>query len=95
MAFIVKHYVVKTLTSVCGEYVEGITSDNLDVSLLSGEVTLRDLTVKPAVSYSDLLAKCGRLWLTARAKAQTVPRCHLHCSAREVLTVKLPQRGVE
>ncbi|KAA0171879.1 hypothetical protein FNF28_00514 [Cafeteria roenbergensis] len=49
MAFIVKHYVVKTLTSVCGEYVEGITSDKLDLSLVSGEVRLRDLSVKPAV----------------------------------------------
>jgi hypothetical protein len=54
MAFIVKHYVIKTLTHVCGEYVEGITSDNLDVSLLSGEVTLRDLTVKPAVRHAGL-----------------------------------------
>ena len=50
MAFIVKHYVIKALSSVCGEYVDGLSSDKLDFSLMSGEVTLRDLKVKPAVS---------------------------------------------
>jgi hypothetical protein len=57
MAFIVKHYVIKALSSVCGEYVDGLSSDKLDFSLMSGEVTLRDLKVKPAVRRSRLLLR--------------------------------------
>ena len=49
MSFGVSGTVVKILNHVLGSFVEDIDKDQFDLSLFSGKVALRDISVRPSV----------------------------------------------